>query len=53
MLNKGSHIFAVIKILDEILISMQDYREKEAPTLPPLIMLKPHISEGKKINKVS
>jgi pyruvate kinase len=41
MLNKGPHIFEVIKILDEILSSMQDYHEKKAPMLPPLKMLKP------------
>lgn len=43
MLNKGPHVFAVIKILDEILSSMQDYHEKKAPMLPPLKMLKPDI----------
>jgi pyruvate kinase len=43
MLNKGPHIFEVIKILDEILSSMQDYHEKKAPMLPPLKMLKPDI----------
>jgi pyruvate kinase len=43
MLNKGPHIFEVIKILDEILCSMQDYHEKKAPMLPPLKMLKPDI----------
>jgi pyruvate kinase len=53
MLNKGPHIFEVIKILDEILISMQDYHEKKAPMLPPLKMLKPSISEEEKTNKVS
>jgi pyruvate kinase len=56
MLNKGPHIFEVIKILDEILISMQDYHEKKAPMLPPLKMLKPDIpkdEEEKKINEVS
>jgi len=36
MLNKGPHIFEVIKMLDEILSSMQDYHEKKAPMLPPL-----------------
>jgi pyruvate kinase len=51
MLNKGPHIFEVIKILDEILSSMQDYHEKKAPMLPPLKMLKPDISkeEGDKV----
>ena len=53
MLNKGPHIFEVIKILDEILSSMQDYHEKKAPMLPPLKMLKPQISEEKKTNNVS
>ncbi len=56
MLNKGPHIFEVIKILDEILISMQDYHEKKAPMLPKLKMLKPDIpkdDEEKKTNKVS
>jgi len=43
MLNKGPHIFEVIKILDEILSSMQDYHEKKAPMLPPLKMLKGYI----------
>ena len=43
MLNKGPHIFDVIKILDEILSSMQDYHEKKAPMLPPLKMLKPDL----------
>jgi pyruvate kinase len=43
MLNKGPHIFEVIKILDEILSSMQDYHEKKAPMLPPLKMLKPEL----------
>ncbi|MEJ2193895.1 MAG: pyruvate kinase [Ignavibacteriaceae bacterium] len=43
MLNKGPHIFEVIKILDEILSSMQDYHEKKAPMLPPLKMLKPDV----------
>ncbi|MBT8386118.1 MAG: hypothetical protein KJO12_01790 [Ignavibacteria bacterium] len=43
MLNKGPYIFEVIKILDEILSSMQDYHEKKAPMLPPLKMLKPEI----------
>jgi hypothetical protein len=46
----------VIKILDEILISMQDYHEKKAPMLPPLKMLKPDIpkdEEEKKVNEVS
>ncbi len=40
MLNKDPHIFEVIKILDEILSSMQDYHEKKAPMLPPLKMHK-------------
>ncbi|MEE9450606.1 MAG: pyruvate kinase [Ignavibacteriaceae bacterium] len=56
MLNKGPHIFEVIKILDEILISMQDYHEKKAPMLPPLKMLKPDIpkdEDEKKTNIVS
>jgi pyruvate kinase len=53
MLNKGPHIFEVIKILDEILSSMQDYHEKKAPMLPPLKMLKPDTSEEKILNKVS
>jgi len=56
MLNKGPHIFEVIKILDEILISMQDYHEKKAPMLPPLKMLKPDIPKDEeeiKTNKVS
>jgi pyruvate kinase len=55
MLNKGPHIFEVIKILDEILISMQDYHEKKAPMLPPLKMLKPDIPKDEeeiKTNKV-
>ena len=47
MLNKGPHVFAVIKILDEILYSMQDYHEKKAPMLPPLKMLKPDITSEK------
>jgi pyruvate kinase len=55
MLNKGPHIFEVIKILDEILSSMQDYHEKKAPMLPPLKMLKPDIpkeeeAEEKKVS---
>ena len=53
MLNKGPHIFDVIKILDEILSSMQDYHEKKAPMLPPLKMLKPDIpkeEEGKGVS---
>ena len=53
MLNKGPHIFEVIKILDEILSSMQDYHDKKAPMLPPLRMLKPQISEEEKTIKVS
>ena len=48
MLNKGPHILEVIKILDEILRSMQDYHDKKAPMLPPLKMLKPHIIEQEK-----
>lgn len=43
MLNKGPYIFEVIKILDEILSSMQDYHEKKTPMLPPLKMLKPDV----------
>jgi pyruvate kinase len=53
MLNKGPHIFEVIRILDEILSSMQDYHEKKAPMLPPLKMLKPDIpmeEEGKEVS---
>jgi pyruvate kinase len=53
MLNKGPHIFEVIKILDEILSSMQDYHEKKAPMLPPLKMLKPDISKDGEEKKVS
>lgn len=50
MLNKGPHIFEVIKILDEILSSMQDYHEKKAPMLPPLKMLKPEIPKEEEMN---
>jgi len=53
MLNKGPHIFEVIKILDEILSSMQDYHEKKAPMLPPLKMLKPDIPKDEEEKKVS
>jgi len=53
MLNKGPHIFEVIKILGEILISMQDYHEKKAPMLPPLKMLKPEIPKDEEEKKVS
>jgi pyruvate kinase len=54
MLNKGPHIFEVIKILDEILRSMQDYHEKKAPMLPPLKMLKPDMQrEEEEEKKVS
>jgi pyruvate kinase len=41
MLNKGPHIIATIKILDEILKSMQDYHHKKAPMLPPLKVFDP------------
>jgi pyruvate kinase len=41
MLNKGPHIIATIKILDEILKSMQDYHQKKAPMLPPLKVFDP------------
>jgi len=51
MLNKGPHIFEVIKILDEILSSMQDYHEKKAPMLPPLKMLKPDIPKEEELEK--
>ncbi len=51
MLNKGPHIFEVIKILDEILSSMQDYHEKKAPMLPPLKMLKPDIPQGEEVEE--
>jgi pyruvate kinase len=51
MLNKGPHIFEVIKILDEILSSMQDYHEKKAPMLPPLKMLKPDIQKEEEEEK--
>jgi pyruvate kinase len=51
MLNKGPHIFEVIKILDEILSSMQDYHEKKAPMLPPLKMLKPDIPKDEEEKK--
>lgn len=53
MLNKGPHIFEVIKILDEILSSMQDYHEKKAPMLPPLKMLKPEIPKDEEEKKFS
>jgi pyruvate kinase len=53
MLNKGPHIFEVIKILDEILSSMQDYHEKKAPMLPPLKMLKPDIPKEEEEKEVS
>jgi pyruvate kinase len=53
MLNKGPHIFEVIKILDEILSSMQDYHEKKAPMLPPLKMLKPDFPKEEEEKKVS
>jgi pyruvate kinase len=52
MLNKGPHIFEVIKILDEILSSMQDYHEKKAPMLPRLKMLKPDISKDGEEEKI-
>jgi hypothetical protein len=41
MLNKGPHIIETIKILDEILKSMQDYHHKKAPMLPPLKVFDP------------
>lgn len=44
MLNKGPHIIETIKILDEILNSMQDYHHKKAPMLPPLKVFDPGIS---------
>lgn len=53
MLNKGPHIFNVIKILDEILASMQNYHEKKAPMLPPLKMLKPDIPKEEEEIKAS
>ena len=53
MLNKGPHIIEVIKILDVILSSMQDYHEKKATMLPPLKMLKPDIPIDKEEKNVS
>lgn len=53
MLNKGPYIFEVIKILDEILSSMQDYHEKKAPMLPLLKMLKPNIPKDEQENKTN
>jgi len=41
MLNKDPHIIETIKILDEILKSMQDYHHKKAPMLPPLKVFDP------------
>lgn len=41
MLNKGPHIIEAIKILDEILKSMQEYHQKKAPMLPPLKVFDP------------
>lgn len=43
MLNKGPHILEAIKILDEILKSMQDYHHKKAPMLPPLKVFDPEL----------
>ncbi len=40
MLNKGPFIFEVIKILDVIISSIQDYHEKQAPLLPKLKLKK-------------
>ncbi len=36
MLNKGPHIIEAIKLLDEIIVNMEPYQEKNAPLLPPL-----------------
>jgi pyruvate kinase len=34
MLNKGPHIIETIKMLDDIMKSMEEYRQKQAPLLP-------------------
>jgi pyruvate kinase len=36
MLNKGPHIIEAIRMLDEIMRSMEDYHQKKAPILPKL-----------------
>ena len=36
MLNKGPHILQAIRLLDEIIVSMERYQEKNAPILPML-----------------
>jgi len=36
MLNKGPHILKAIQLLDEIIVSMERYQEKNAPILPIL-----------------
>jgi pyruvate kinase len=36
MLNKGPHIVATIKMLDEIMQSMGEYHQKQAPMIPKL-----------------
>ena len=36
MLNKGPHIIEAMKLLNEILIDMQDYRKKMSPIYPTL-----------------
>jgi pyruvate kinase len=39
MLNKGPHILETVRMLDDILKSMEDYHQKKAPMLPALPML--------------
>lgn len=36
MLNKGPHILQTVRMLDDILKSMEEYHQKKAPMLPPL-----------------
>lgn len=36
MLNKGPHILETVRMLDDILKSMEDYHQKKAPMLPAL-----------------
>jgi pyruvate kinase len=36
MLNKGPHILNTIRMLDEIMRSMEVYHQKKAPILPKL-----------------
>ncbi len=46
MLNTGLFIIEVIQILDEILITMENYHDKKAPMLPRLKMNQDDVKEN-------